>query len=259
MTAAYAEQRDPALPWGHWLRVVPDGHPLVDEEGVGWSSVRECFWKVRLGFEETRESIRDEQLELMLGVLLAKGRRPLHPAATAHDMMEGSRVFYMHYGNWLASVGFLSSGFTGDALVTDEGHAVTMMLTATRPRELGRTPVSRAAYAIIREIGRVVGPGASRMAAVEAAARNKPHAFVREGHVGSPGISLVVRDRAGPFARTVWAMAFADEDSRDAFYVWLCDRVDRWDAWARIAWESGGGRLTQRLFAMLVAEGGLTK
>jgi hypothetical protein len=256
----YALRRNPALPWGYWLRVVPGGLPLEDEHGRRWLSVRECFWTERLAMPVVPGSVRDEQLELMLGVLLSAGYRQLPGGATAHDMFERSRVFFHHYMPWLVSAGLMEVSSDGDGLtgkVGDEGHAVTLMLIATRPRELGGTPIAPAAYEILRALDGVVGPGASRMAAVEALARRQSHAFLREVLAGRPGISLVVRDGAGlmPFSRTVWSQAFSDEDSRDWFYVWLCDRVDRWDAWAVIAWRKGGQVLTQHLLATLVADG----
>lgn len=64
-------------------------------------------------------------------------------------------------------------------------------------------------------------------------------------------LSLVHR-----LSRTVWTQAFSDPDSRDDFYLWLVERVDRWDAWCDMAYNRGGSTLTQRLLAMVVAEGG---
>lgn len=261
--SAYESRRAPALAWGYWLRVMADEHPrpLKDEDGTRWSSVREYFWERRLGFPRMRDDLRDEQFELMLSVLTAAEHRQLPGAATAFDMFENSRVSWQSYRCWLISVGlFEDDGNPRSTLISAEGHAVLLMLVATRPAVLDGIGVSPAAYRILRALDGVVGPPESRIAAAEAASRLEPQAFVREEVSREPAISLVMRDGGGlvAFSRTVWSLGFADEDDRDRFFLWLVERVDRWDAWTGIAHKRGGVALTQHLFAMLVAEGGLS-
>ena len=72
----YGDNRNPELPWGYWLVVNDDEHPaLLDEQGQGWSSVRECFWVDRLGMSNTSPQAREQALEVLLSVLVAIDRQ----------------------------------------------------------------------------------------------------------------------------------------------------------------------------------------
>lgn len=254
----YEEIRATGQPWGYWLRVMPDGPPLLDEDGSRWADVRHCFWEKRLGMPRARDTVRDEQLECMLGVLLARSHRMLPATATAHDMLEGSLLFYRFYLHWLCAQGLLGSadGEAFSARLTVEGDAVIRMLAATRPLALANEPVQPTAYDLLRAIEGIVGDASARMLGAEAFARTLPQAFVREQVGGTAAIALVMLESRGPipFQRTVWSQAFADERSRDAFYLWLCNHADRWDAWALIAWQQGGSVLTRHLLAMLATD-----
>ncbi|WP_274602278.1 hypothetical protein [Sphingomonas sp. CFBP 8760] len=40
-----------------------------------------------------------------------------------------------------------------------------------------------------------------------------------------------------PTRSVIWSHSFAASPARDDFFGWLADRVDRWDDWARLAYE----------------------
>ena len=210
----YEEIRATGQPWGYWLRVMPDGPPLLDEDGSRWADVRHCFWEKRLGMPRARDTVRDEQLECLLGVLLARSHRMLPATATAHDMLEGSLLFYRIYLHWLCAQGLLDAadGEAFSATLTVEGDAVIRMLAATRPLALANEPVQPTAYDLLRAMEGIVGDSSSRMLAAEALARTQHQAFVREQLAGSVSIALVMMGGSGqlPFQRTIWTHTFPD-------------------------------------------------
>lgn len=80
------------------------------------------------------------------------------------------------------------------------------------------------------------------------------YAFVRERIGSAAAISLVHRDlnERMPLVRTIWVQTFADERSRDGCFEWLSRRLDRWNVWGEVAYRTGAGALTQRLFSLLM-------
>ncbi|TVV74745.1 hypothetical protein [Sphingomonas solaris] len=137
---AYADQYDPAAPWGYWLQPVADRDGTVgwvEEDGTCYASVRDAFWRGRLGMRS--DFAADEQLDLMSEVLGAI--KPLERIAPVEGLASYGATFWRQYPLWLPSIGLVSHGsgpFDGLAL-TDEGHAVLPMLIATKRR----APVAR--------------------------------------------------------------------------------------------------------------------
>ncbi len=257
----YAQLRSASLPWGYWLRVLSGEGPklLLDEDGSRWADVRECFWVKRLGFSAQAEGAKNTTLDFMLNVLVAAEGRRMSGVATAFDLFSDGPLEWSFYRYWLMSVGLLEDGgHPGFAKTTVEGQAVLLMLMASRETRSYQPRLDVTAYRALRNQGGADLPQLDLIEAAEELSRRQKRAFVREELGGEPLVSLIVRDGGGriPFSRTVWTQAFSDADSRDDFYLWLVERVDRWDAWCDMAYHRGGSTLTQRLLAMVVAEGG---
>ena len=72
---------------------------------------------------------------------------------------------------------------------------------------------------------------------------------------GKPTIALTCCDAEGPMPliRTVWIRSFHDDHARDAFFDWLCEWLDRWKAWAEIAFNFSGAALTAHFLFLLAA------
>lgn len=251
------------LPWGHWLRVEsgPGSISYVDRDGRKWPSIREAFWSGQLNMAGGNHSVREEQLELMLAVLAAKERPRRHQVEDRLDLFEGSLRLHRLYLNWLQSLSLIGDGLRGeafDAVTTQEGLAVLAMLLATRSPQVHGVPIGAESVRMAAEAP-VVGDqvDVERLAAFEHAAKKRLNAAFVRGKIGRvPVVALHRRDDEGlmPLVRTVWSVGLGDETSRDAFYQWLIDRVDRWDEWTAITWRSGGAALTQHLLALLAAD-----
>lgn len=56
-----------------------------------------------------------------------------------------------------------------------------------------------------------------------------------------------------PLIRAVWSPRFHDDHARDSFFDWLCERLDRWQAWAGIAFNSSGAALTAHFLSLLAS------
>lgn len=264
------QAKDWSLPWGSWLRVEsgPGSVAYVDHEGRRWPDVRAAFWQGRLGMSGRNHHVRDEQLELVLAALAASYRNGRHQVEHANDIFGGSVLLYRFHRYWMQSVGLIAGGLDDDpfdAQPTAEGGAVIAMLLATRTPDVHGVPIGREA---IRIMGRA--PGAAdardpeRLHAFEKDAARLVNAFVRDALGSTPVVALHYRDPSGvmPMVRTTWSAPFADDGSRDAFFGWLVERVDRWDAWGSIAYRGGGAALTQRFLALLavgLADRGATR
>lgn len=251
----------PELAWGFWLRTIKSGggHTnLVDEDGRYWESVRDCLWHKRLNMSLAVPRVRDEQLELMLGVLASMDRRVVSPRESSHEFFRNDsyQKFYYH---WLHSVGLMDRCCREsplDGRPNDEGVAIIRMLAATRPPEVVGVPVGVAAVKMFGTPGTEAECDRARFAAAEAKARSLPFAFVREPLYGNPAISCLYRDLDSdvPLIRTVWTQTFADERSRARTFDWMYERLDRWSKWGDLALRSGAQALTAHLFALVMLE-----
>lgn len=45
-----------------------------------------------------------------------------------------------------------------------------------------------------------------------------------------------------------------DRHSRDIFYLWLLERIDRWDAWTKMVEQQGTRALTEHLMKLAFAD-----
>ena len=246
-------------PWGWHLRSATKRNGsvvILDEEGNQFESVRDIFWRKRLGMSDSDPRIRDEQLEFILAVLASKRQDVIGTAETIHSLFYGSSEHYRFYFYWLYSIG-LTAGGIGDPLaagLSEEGMAVLRMLAATRPLSVAAIPVGTEGIAAFGPPDTDAECSREKFKALEGKARRLPFVFVRERLFQEPTISLLHRNPRDPIpmARTLWSMPFHDEASRDRMYLWLHGRLDRWTGLGEVARREGANALTQQLLALIM-------
>lgn len=256
MSAPYDHGHQGDRPWGHWLRLehrgFSSGPEFVDRDGRVWRSIREAFWCGRLGMPLANDRVPDDLLELIHAALAC--RFAPGPTRIWPDILPDMALGHL-MNHWLVAVGLLrkEGGHPLERGLTPEAFSVLRMLDLTRPLPLSQTPPSRAS--VDEMIGIMHGPvaGEERRADVEARAQDWDAAFLRRTIAGKHTVVLASRGRGPiPVVATVWMLRFPDARVRDRFYDWLCDRLDRWPAWAAIADGYGGPELTNHLLQVMV-------
>lgn len=242
---------DPELPWGCWLRIEPgDGTPaefVDDATGERWGTIREAFWYGRMGMPRGAD-VPQAKLEFLHGVLAQWARRRPESAERTTDMFTGCGQFSSWYMAWLTREGLIA----GRDGLTAEGWAVLHMLMGTRPQDVRNDRPGRATVAQLVELGLGPEEREARLARVEQAALKWGVGFRRTKIGAWPHVILVKRGEGEvPVLETSWSLRFENEEQRDAFYEWLCVRLDRWPAWAEMAGRSRHPELTQHLLMVL--------
>lgn len=254
--ARYGDQRHPDLPWGYWLTStgdIPGEPPLVDEDGTEWDSVREAFWVGRLGLAAIYATALNAILEFMLSYLAIMDGRFVDPEERARDIFAGDGHMSSFFGTFMKAVGLMEDQ-TGRP--TPEGRAVLLMLIATRARDDADERIGLDWIAATR--GLAHGPqrrdAADVVARREQVASRMAHRFATDVIDGEPVIKLIgLRiTRAVPVRSTLWTMSWPERDryARDRFYLWLLERIDRWDAWSEMVTEQGSRALTEHLMKL---------
>ena len=242
------------LPWGWHL--VARGGMYEDEQGRRWGSIRDAFWQGKLGFPDPLHE--PEQHELLLRVLASIDARRHGVHGAERDLFDGNRFCWRFYMCWVASAG-LTEPVHRDHLygapLTVEGRSVLLMLQATRHPDWIDLPAAEIVDAI-RNAGRGEAE-AAREAALQAFERDVVrlrYAFGREDLNGVRMVTLkgVTVNARVPMRRVMWSTSIQDERTRDDFYAWLAERVDRWEDWGEIAYRSGADALTRHLFALFL-------
>ena len=80
-------------PWGWHLRTATNRvgtTVILDADGTAFPSIRDLFWRQRLGMSDSNTRIRDEQLELMLAVLASLDRGIVSPAERIASLFSGA-------------------------------------------------------------------------------------------------------------------------------------------------------------------------
>ena len=258
--ARYGENRHPELPWGYWLTStgeIPGEPPLVDEDGQEWDSVREAFWVGRLGLPMTYRAGGNEILEFMLSYLAIKDGRFVDPEESARDIFVGNGHLGSFFGVFMRAAGLMDYE-TGRP--TAEGRAVLLMLIATRTRDDADEEIGLDWIAATRSLarGKDRREAADMVAQRERVAARMAHRFATDMIDGAPVIKLIgLRiTREVPVRSTLWSMSWPDRDryARDRFYLWLLERIDRWDAWSEMVTEQGSRALTEHFMKLAFAD-----
>lgn len=241
------------IPWGWWLRV--NGSVVEDGKGGAWDSVRAAFWTGQLGFPASAKF--QEQIELLLRVLTALHLRPDEHTESLYDLFTGDHMFWRFYICWLASVGLVAPhddrlGLTPE--LSPEGRSVLLMLQATRDSLWCEVPMSEVTAAVLTAKGERLGALEATLKAFEVEVAGRPHVFARERLHKQPVITLTASCRGArmPLRRVVWSMSFPHAGERDAFFLWLSRRLDRWDAWGELAYHDGAEALTRRILQLKI-------
>lgn len=250
----YEDIRNPALPWGYWLHAdgAPVGRSLVDEQGRRWDTVRDAFWVGRLGMPHSL--MIEESLERLMAYLAASSRRVVHVDESAHDLFGGEQDFERFYRIWVYAQGLTGGDPPFGSGISAEGHAALVMLASTRPSQIRGLPVGSDAIATLAPSKASDTETEAWLDRVETAAAKLPFRFERRELWRKPTVALV-GDTLGeivPLRRTLWMQSFTDNAARDRFHVWLAHRLDRWEAWGKMAFERGAPVLTQHFLAMVM-------
>ncbi len=248
-----SEDIDRELPWGYWLELRPDygnQSTFVDRAtGQTWRTLREAFWRGRLGMPNINDEPPPAELERLHAVLAATARRTMGTTEAADDLFDGSRSFASMYHIWLHTTGLVVRHE-----LTNEGWSVLAMLHATRNPDVRAERPSAATIAQLSELGLGPEDREARLRRVEQEAAKWDVNFYRDVHAGRPAVILAVRTHGPvPPMKRIWEIGFATAEQRDRFYDWLCHRLDRWPFWCASASDFGAGALTHTLMVAMAA------
>ena len=252
----YGDDRHPDLPWGYWLvsaSDVPGRPPLLDEEGREWGSVREAFWEGRLGLPGIYDHASNEIMEFMASYLAIMDSRFVARQERVRDIFVGDRHLDRFFLTFMQTAGLVDFH---DLRPTAEGRAVLAMLIATRLREDAAEDVGLdwivanrtvAGHHTRKEVAESVERG-------ERVAARMAHRFAI-GIIGAqPAVKLIgfLVTREIPVRSTLWSMTWPEGDrhARDRFYLWLLERIDRWDDWSAMVAQNGARALTEHLLRL---------
>ena len=252
----YGDNRHPDLPWGYWFvstSDVPGQPPLVDEDGREWDSVREAFWIDRLGLPTIHSGWMNGIMEFMASYLAILDGRFVEPEERIRDIFLGDGHLDQFFRAYLLAAGLLSDT---DGRPTPEGRAALLMLVATRTREDAKDQIGLDWIIANRT---VAGHSERREAAEqverrEGIAARMAHRFATDTIGKDPAVKLIgLRiTREIPVRSTLWTMTWSDGDrlARDRFYLWLLERIDRWDAWSEMVTKDGARALTEHFMKL---------
>ncbi|MBX7489536.1 hypothetical protein K3177_13520 [Qipengyuania sp. GH25] len=253
----YGDHRNPELPWGYWLTVNDEASPpLLDEQGNGWSSVREYLWIDRLGMASGSRHDQERALEVLLSVLVAIDRQVISIEEKVIDLFADSwHLARQFFGLWLQGQGLTTSGLSGG--LTSEGKAVLKMLASTRSRGAAPIPVGLPVFKTLNgpDLGEDPAMREAIMEQCDTFVAKLPCRFVRKDVAGRPAITLTGPPSGDnvPLARTLWSLSFPHGHERDRFYRWLVDRIDRWEDWSGRARMDGAQALSEHLLRLSFA------
>lgn len=251
-----AHDIDPELPWGHWLML--DEEPYSDNgfvdpaDGRRWKTLRSALWEGRLGMGRQD----GELLETMHAVMAATVRRRSGSQELEADLFQYSRPYRRMFVSWLEGHGLIVRNHNGEGVeaLTAEGCSVLHLLMATREHRLQGSRPSSATIRDLSELGLGPEEREDRLARVERLAARWNAAFLRRHEGGRASIVLVNKGNGlVPVFETVWTLRLANVEQRDAFYEWLCHRLDRWEAWAERGSAYGSSELTMHLLQVAAA------
>lgn len=249
----YGGGRHGDLPWGYWL--VSSGTsgqpPLIDEDGTEWPSVRDAFWCGRLGFPESYAS--DHVLEFMASYMAIMDGRFVKDEERVRDVFDGDHHADTLFGTILEAAGLVDKL---SRRLTPEGRAVLLMLIATRRQDNAQEDVGMAWIVANRTVAgwKERQTAAEQVERREQVAARMMHRFATDEIDGNPAIKLIgLRiTREIPVRSTLWSMMWDSGDrlGRDRFYLWLLERIDRWDDWSEMVTKHGARALTEHFMKL---------
>ncbi|PCG15743.1 hypothetical protein [Sphingomonas adhaesiva] len=241
---------EPMLAWGYWLRIEPmaNGTRLVDEAGGSWTTLRSAFWSGRLnlplrpspdhGVEPQPDEVSIELLHSFLASAVVmpdprKWERTAELFRREWQMAEAYRLFLVGLGMVAADKAQACAGE-----LTAEGVSALRMLDATRPDRVRHVRPCQRSVDLLIDIERSPIVDEAQLERLERIAAGWDYHFARRD-IGTSSSIILLAPTDGPVSvrKTVWSISFPDPARRDAFYAWLCTRVDRWPEWAKIAKE----------------------
>ena len=255
----YGDGRHPDLPWGYWLTSAGDVHgepPLVDEEGKHWTSVREAFWCGRLGLPEFHHRWAEAVLGFMMSYLAIHDGRFVKSDERVGDIFSGDGHLAEFFSVFMAAAGLMK----GRNELTAEGRAVLLMLIATRSLdesmdELGLDWIKANRGLASHRSRKVADDMVQERDIVASRMRNR---FAADHIDGCPVVKLISFKITNeiPLRSTIWSMSWEDGDryARDRFYLWLLERIDRWDVWTAMVEKQGPRALTEHLMKLAFAD-----
>lgn len=250
----YGDRRHPDLPWGYWLvsgANVPGQAPLIDDNGAAWDSVRDAFWSGRLGLPATR--LADDILEFMASYMAICDGRFVAREERVFDIFEGDRHVAALYRVFLEAAGLVERN---GGRLTAEGRAVLLMLISTRTADKAQDNVGMDWIVA----NRTVAGWQERKAAAELVEKREQvaarmlHRFATGEIDGKPAIKLIgLRiTKEIPVRSTLWTMIWEGKDryARDRFYLWLLERIDRWDHYSEMVTDKGARALSEHFMKL---------
>ena len=255
-STCYGEDRHPDLPWGYWLvsaSAIPGHPPLIDEAGREWGSVREAFWVARLGLSWIYSHSANRIMEFLASYLAILDGRFVAPEERIRDIFVGDGHLDQFFRAFLLAAGLVNET---DGRPTPEGRAVLLMLVATRTHEDAEEDVGLSWVVANRTVAghSERSKTAEQVERRERVAAHMAHRFSTDMIGGAPVVKLIgLRiTREIPVRSTLWTMTWPDGDryARDRFYLWLLDRIDRWDDWSEMVTRDGARALTEHLMKL---------
>lgn len=249
----YGDGRHPDLPWGYWLvssSTTPGCPPLFDDEGREWGSVREAFWSGRLGLRPTW--LHNNILEFMASYMAIVDGRFVDQEERAFDIFHGDRHLSAFYSIFLETAELLHH----NGGLTPEGRAVLLMLIATRSQDHAAEDVGMDWIVANRTVAgwKDRKNAAEQVERREHVASRMLHRFATDTIDGAPAVKLIGMRVTNeiPIRSTLWTMSWSNGDryARDRFYLWLLERIDRWDDWSKMVTEEGARALSEHFMKL---------
>lgn len=249
----YGGGRHKDLPWGYWLvSSRPSGQPpLIDEDGTQWPSVRDAFWCGRLGFPY--RSTSHHVLDFMANYMAILDGRFVPDEERVRDVFDGDHHAATIFDLVLRSAGLVDKR---SGRLTPEGRAVFLMLIATRCQDDAHGDIGLTWIVANRSVAgwKERQRAAEQVKRAEQVAARMMHRFATDEIDGNPAIKLIgLRiTREIPVRSTLWSMTWdkGDRFGRDRFYLWLLERIDRWDDWSEMVTHEGARALTEHFMKL---------
>ncbi|MBO9505681.1 MULTISPECIES: hypothetical protein [Qipengyuania] len=192
-------------------------------------------------------------MEFMASYLAIADGRFVAPEERVRDIFLGDGHLDEFFRAYLLAAGLVNDT---DGRPTPEGRSVLLMLIATRTREDAADDIGL--DWIIAN--RTVAGHSERIAAAEQIERRErvaarmAHRFATDTIGNEPAVKLIgLRiTREIPVRSTLWTMTWPDGDrlARDRFYLWLLERIDRWDEWSEMVTRHGARALTEHFMKL---------